>query len=49
MKLLITLFALTAREMLSAIHLGRIRTEIKKHLSDEMKAIDKLVKKVIAS
>ncbi len=37
------------KQELSAIHLGRIRTEIKKHLSEEMKAIDKLVKKVIAS
>ncbi len=37
------------KQELSAIHLGRIRTDIKKHLSEEMKAIDKLVKKVIAS
>ncbi len=37
------------RQELSAIHLGRIRTDIKKHLSEEMKAIDKLVKKVLAS
>jgi len=28
---------------------GRIRTEIKKHLSEEIKAINKLVKKVLAS
>jgi hypothetical protein len=37
------------KQELSAIHLGRIRTDIKKHLSEEMKAIDKLVKKVLAS
>jgi hypothetical protein len=35
------------RQELSAIHLGRIRTDIKKHLSEEMKAIDKLVKRII--
>jgi len=32
---------------LSAIHLGRLRVAIKKHLSEEMKEIDKLVKKVV--
>lgn len=37
------------RQELSAIHLGRIRTDIKKYLSVEMKQIDKLVKKVLAS
>jgi len=32
---------------LSAIHLGRLRVAIKKHLVKEMEAIDKLVKRVI--
>lgn len=32
---------------LSAIHLGRLRVAIKKYLSEEMKEIDKLVKKVV--
>ncbi|NJD21132.1 MAG: SAM-dependent DNA methyltransferase [Melioribacter sp.] len=32
---------------LTAIHLGRLRVEIKKHLSAEMKEIDKIVKKLI--
>ncbi len=32
---------------LSAIHLGRLRVEIKKHLSAEMKKIDKIVKKLV--
>jgi hypothetical protein len=32
---------------LSAIHLGRLRLDIKKHLSVEMKEIDKIVKKLI--
>ncbi|PKL82443.1 MAG: restriction endonuclease [Ignavibacteriae bacterium HGW-Ignavibacteriae-3] len=32
---------------LTAIHLGRLRVEIKKHLSSEMKEIDKIVKKLI--
>ena len=32
---------------LTAIHLGRLRLQIKKHLSQEMKEIDKLVKKVV--
>jgi hypothetical protein len=32
---------------LSAMHLGRLRTDIKKHLVKEMEAIDKIVKKVI--
>ncbi len=32
---------------LSAIHLGRLRLEIKKHLKEEMKEIDKIVKKII--
>lgn len=32
---------------LIAIHLGRLRVEIKKHLSAEMKKIDKIVKKMI--
>lgn len=32
---------------LTAIHLGRLRLIIKKHLASEMKEIDKLVKKVI--
>ncbi len=32
---------------LTAIHLGRLRVEIKKHLSAEMKGIDKIVKKLI--
>lgn len=36
------------KQELSAIHLGRIRTDIKRHLSEEMKQIDKLVQKVIA-
>ena len=37
------------QQELSAIHLGRLRTQIKKHLADEMKDIDKLVKKLIQS
>ncbi len=32
---------------LTALHLGRLRVEIKKHLSQEMKEIDKIVKKLI--
>ena len=32
---------------LSAIHLGRMRTAIKKHLAKELGEIDRLVKKVI--
>jgi hypothetical protein len=32
---------------LTAIHLGRLRLAIKKHLAPEMKEIDKLVKKVV--
>ena len=32
---------------LTAIHLGRLRVEIKKHLSAEMKEIDKIVKKLV--
>lgn len=35
------------QQELSAIHLGRLRVAIKKHLSEEMKEIDKLVKKVV--
>lgn len=35
------------KQELSTIHLGRLRVEIKKHLSVEMKEIDKLVKKII--
>lgn len=35
------------KQELTAIHLGRIRVDIKKHLAEEMKAIDALVKKVI--
>ncbi len=35
------------QQELSAMHLGRLRMEIKKHLTPEMKAIDALVKKVI--
>jgi len=35
------------QQELSAIHLGRLRVTIKKHLSEEMKEIDKLVKKVV--
>ena len=35
------------QQELSAIHLGRLRVAIKKHLSDEMKEIDKRVKKVV--
>lgn len=37
----------TPQQELSAIHLGRIRVAIKKHLVAEMKEIDGLVKKVI--
>jgi hypothetical protein len=37
----------TPQQELSAIHLGRLRVAIKKHLSEEMKEIDKLVKKVV--
>lgn len=35
------------QQELSAIHLGRIRVAIKKHLAKEMGEIDKLVKKII--
>jgi hypothetical protein len=35
------------QQELSAMHLGRLRTAIKKHLSKEMEEIDKLVKKII--
>ncbi|MFZ2322311.1 MAG: N-6 DNA methylase [Ignavibacteriaceae bacterium] len=35
------------QQELSAIHLGRLRVAIKKHLSEEMKEIDNLVKKVM--
>ena len=35
------------QQELSAIHLGRLRVTIKKHLADEMKEIDRLVKKII--
>ncbi len=35
------------KQELSAIHLGRLRVEIKKHLLEEMKEIDKIVKKII--
>jgi type I restriction-modification system DNA methylase subunit len=35
------------QQELSAMHLGRLRMAIKKHLTAEMKAIDALVKKVI--
>jgi hypothetical protein len=35
------------QQELSAIHLGRLRVTIKKHLTEEMKEIDKLVKKVV--
>ena len=35
------------QQELSAIHLGRLRVTIKKHLFAEMKEIDKLVKKVV--
>ncbi|MBK6914202.1 MAG: hypothetical protein IPH11_11350 [Ignavibacteriales bacterium] len=35
------------QQELSAIHLGRLRVAIKKHLAEEMKEIDKLVKKVV--
>ncbi|MBI1939798.1 MAG: N-6 DNA methylase [Ignavibacteriales bacterium] len=35
------------QQELTAVHLGRLRTAIKKHLSAEMKEIDKIVKKII--
>jgi methylase of polypeptide subunit release factors len=35
------------QQELSAIHLGRLRVTIKKHLADEMKEIDRLVKKIM--
>jgi hypothetical protein len=35
------------QQELSALHLGRLRVAIKKHLAAEMKEIDKLVKKLI--
>jgi len=35
------------QQELSAIHLGRMRTAIKKHLSKELGEIDKLVKKIL--
>ncbi len=35
------------KKELTAIHLGRLRLAIKKHLSEEMKEIDGLVKKVV--
>lgn len=37
----------TPQQVLSAIHLGRIRVAIKKHLATEMEEIDRLVKKII--
>ena len=37
------------RQELSAIHLGRLRVAIKKHLLNEMKEIDELVKELIGS
>jgi type I restriction-modification system DNA methylase subunit len=37
----------TPTQQLSAIHLGRLRTSIKKHLAEELKEIDKLVKKIL--
>lgn len=37
------------QQNLTANRLGRIRVEIKKHLSQEMKEIDKIVKKIIGS
>ncbi len=39
--------AFPPKQELSAIHLGRLRVEIKKHLATEMKEIDLLVKKLI--
>jgi hypothetical protein len=41
------LLANPPKQELSAIHLGRLRTDIKKHVAAEIKAIDKLVKKII--
>ncbi len=41
------LLANPPQQELSAIHLGRLRTDIKKHVAKEMKEIDKLVKKVL--
>ena len=41
------LIANPPKQELSAIFLGRLRTDIKKHLRDEMKEIDELVKEVI--
>lgn len=35
------------QQELSAIHLGRLRVAIKKHLAKEMEEIDKLVKKIV--
>jgi hypothetical protein len=35
------------QQQLSAIHLGRLRVEIKKHLREEMKEMDELVRGVI--
>ena len=35
------------KEELTATRLGRLRVEIKKHLSPDMKEIDKIVKKLI--
>lgn len=35
------------KQELSSIHLGRLRTEIKKHLLNELKEIDNIVKKII--
>jgi type I restriction-modification system DNA methylase subunit len=37
----------TPQQELSGIHLGKLRTDIKKHLAPQMKEIDKLVKRVI--
>ncbi len=43
------LIANVPKQELSAIFLGRLRTEIKKHLKEEMEEIDELVKEVIKS
>jgi len=46
-KVALYLAANPPKEELTATRLGRLRVEIKKHLSTEMKEIDKMVKKLI--
>jgi hypothetical protein len=38
----------SAKQELTPMHLGKLRLEIKKHLSTEFSEIDELVKKIIS-